>query len=88
MQKQPKHPSIDEWISRTVASADLAPDVADVPLAPLATQTPLHHLTRGNQFLGWPDPEGQLPMATVSLNAATPPGQLATPALTVCHQFL
>lgn len=52
MQKQPKHPSIDEWISRTVASADLAPDVADVPLAPLATQTPLHHLTRGNQFLG------------------------------------
>lgn len=83
------HASINRWMDKQNGGFRyLAPDVADIPLAPLATQTPLHHLTRGNQFLGWPDPEGQLPTATVSLNAATPPGQLATPALTVCHQFL
>lgn len=70
-----------------MASAGLAPDVADVPLAPLATQTLLRHLTRDNQSLGWPDPEGRLPTATVSPDAATPPEQLATPALTACLQF-
>ena len=38
--KQPKHPSVDEWMSKTVASTDRAPDVADILLALLATWTP------------------------------------------------